>query len=551
MSLMTIVQQPYDATLQQWRGSPLIAGVAIFLIALMIYASWRIARTRKNALRERDKAQQEITRYAHELSTLVNSVQALVFRTDSKGTLRFVNSRWHVITNQPAEKAEGKHLRDVVHADCRDQVDTLFNTQQSAGVRRAQVHLTDAGRKTRLLDVSVVPLCDKSGQVRGFVGSAVDVTALLAGQHSLQEELAIAHQLVDCAPAPICMTDLEGRILLVNPAWEHFMKRSRASVLGLRNSDFLPLHEAQAYSAYNEQLLREGGQMHYDERLRRPDGTYRDIRLTKGVVTSRQHQPIGILTVKMDITEVLAVRDLAEEISRSKSEFVANISHELRTPLQSIIGFSELGLLRSPQGEQLVAMFSNIHGAGQRMLMLVNELLDIAKIESAVGAFHFERTDVRDLIEDVAAEMALLLDKKRLNLGLHLGRAPLVAKVDPSRFKQVVRNLMSNAVKFSPEEGSIEITANTPDEHTIHIQTRDQGPGIPPAELESIFQPFVQSSQTRDVSGGTGLGLAISRKIIMAHGGRIHAANAPGAGTIFHIVLPAATYTDTMPAPLS
>ena len=185
------------------------------------------------------------------------------------------------------------------------------------------------------------------------------------------------------------------------------------------------------------------------------------------------------------------------------------------------------------------------------MLVLVNDLLDIAKIESTVGAFHFERADVRDLIEDVAAELELQLDKKRQGLGLQLGRAPLVAKVDPTRLQQVVRNVLGNAMKFSPEDSIIDIAADNPDDNTIRIQIRDKGPGIPPAELDAVFQAFVQSSQTRDGSGGTGLGLAICRKIITAHGGSIHATNAPGGGTIFHISLPTAGYTDTMPATLS
>ncbi|MFP5443440.1 MAG: sensor histidine kinase, partial [Betaproteobacteria bacterium] len=138
-----------------------------------------------------------------------------------------------------------------------------------------------------------------------------------------------------------------------------------------------------------------------------------------------------------------------------------------------------------------------------------------------------------------------------LGLGLRLGRMPLIAKVDPSRFQQVVRNVLSNAIKFSPEDSIIDITAGVSDDHSIHIQVRDQGPGIPPAELETVFQAFVQSSKTRDGSGGTGLGLAICRKIVEAHGGRIHATNGPDGGTIFHIMLLTAGYTDTMPAPLT
>jgi signal transduction histidine kinase len=207
-------------------------------------------------------------------------------------------------------------------------------------------------------------------------------------------------------------------------------------------------------------------------------------------------------------------------------------------------------MARGRQHEKLAAMFGDIHAAGLRMLGLVNDLLDISKIESTVGAFHFERNDVRDIIEDVAAELEMLLQQRKLQLALNLGRMPLVAKVDTARFSQVVRNVLANAVKFAPEGSRIDVGAQVQGENTIHIQVRDRGPGIPAAELEKIFQAFVQSSQTRDGSGGTGLGLAICRKIMTAHGGRIHATNAPGEGAIFHITVPTAGYTDTMPAPL-
>ncbi|WP_300159714.1 PAS domain S-box protein [Aquabacterium sp.] len=555
LPLVTLVEQPYAATVQQWlrslRGPLLFMAVAVLLIGFMTRASWRNARTREIAQRERDEAQQETARREQELSTLFKSVQELIFRTDTQGVIRFVNDRWQAFTSQPLDMARGQKLRDAVHSECRESVDALFVASLATGVRMAQVRLTDPDGETHVLDISVVPLRDRVGQLRGFAGSAVDVTPLLTAQKKLQEQLVFTSQVLECNPLPICMTDPEGRFLSVNQAWETFMGLPRTSVLGLRNSEFLPPQDAQAYNAHHEQLLREGGRVRYEERIRRPDGSFCDVQVTKVLITSNQNQPIGILVVKMDITEFLAARDLAEEASRSKSEFVANISHELRTPLQSILGFSELGLTRGRQHETLAAMFKDIHDAGQRMLVLVNDLLDIAKIDSTVGAFHFERADVRYLIEDVSAELELQMSRKRLGLALQLGRIPLVAKVDPTRFQQVVRNVLDNAMKFTPEDSMIEIMAEASDEHTVHIQVRDRGPGIPHAELETVFQAFVQSSQTRDGSGGTGLGLAICRKIITAHGGRIHAANAPGGGTIFHIMLPTASYTDTMPAPLS
>ena len=552
--LVSLVEQPYASTLRRWllslRGPLAFMALALMLIGLMTFSAWRNARARAVARRERDEALQEIARREHELSVLFKSVQDLIFRTDPQGTLRFVNARWQAMTQQTPESARGRHLRDMVLPECRERIEALFAPGRPPGVRTAQAQLMGANGEIRVLDISVVPLLARDGRLRGFAGSAADVTTLLAAQMHLQEQLAFSRQLLESNPLPVCLTDLEGHFLMVNQAWEHFMGLSRDQVLGRHNRDFLPPQEAQAYDAHSDELLRVGGQIRYEERLHRPDGSVRDVQVTKVRLLSHQGEPMGLLIVKMDITDYLAARDLAEQASRTQSEFVANISHELRTPLQSILGFSELGMLRGRQHEKLAAMFGDIHAAGQRMLELVNDLLDMSKIDSTVGAFHFEPHDVRDIIEAVAAELASQLQGKQLTLNLQLGRLPLEAKVDPVRFAQVIRNVLANAVKFSPEGRNIQISAGLSDDVTIHIAVRDQGPGIPPTELEAVFQAFVQSSKTRDGSGGTGLGLAICQKIVTAHGGHIHAANAPGGGAIFHISLPTAGYTDTMPAAL-
>lgn len=553
--VVLLAEQPYAATKARWmaslRGPLLFMATALAVIGFVTHIAWRNGRARETAQRERDEAQQEIARREQEMSVLFQSVQELLFRTDAQGTIRLANPRWQGMAGQPSEMAQGQHLRDLVLPEFRERVSALFSPEGPAGVRTARALLTSPSGETLILDISVVPLRDRSGRLRGFAGSAVDVTALITAQQRLKEQLDFTGQIFECNPLPICMTDPTGRYLSVNQAWEVFTGLPRGKVLGRRCKDVLPAEQALACEAYDEQLLSQGGSVRYQQRVRGLNGRFRDVQVNKVLVTSQRGDPMGILVATMDITEFLAARDLAEEASRSQAEFVANISHELRTPLQSILGFSELGAQRGRHQDRFASMFTDIHDAGQRMLALVNDLLDIAKIESTVGTFHFERADVRELIEDVVGEMEPMLSGKRLSLNLRLGRAPLVSKVDPSRFQQVVRNVLANAVKFSPEDSIIDVSVQPAHDHSIHIQVRDQGPGIPPAELESVFQPFVQSSKTRDGSGGTGLGLAICRKIIAAHGGSIHASNAPGGGTIFHIMLFTAEYTDTLPAPLA
>ena len=532
------------------RDFLLSMALATMLIGLMTYTALRQARAREAVQHRLETELQQTAQREQELLLLFKSVKELIFYTDTQGAIRFVNPCWHKLTGQAAAAAQGRHLYDIVQPQSRAAVAALFQTKNSTGWRICKARLQGPNEKSHVLEISVIPLIGQNWQLRGYAGSAVDITARHVAQRHLQHQLALTEQIFESNPLPMCMTDLLGRFTAVNAAWESFMGVPRSQALGRRNQDILSPALTQAYDAHNEQLLRKGDTIRYEERVHMADGSVRDVQIIKVLLHSAQGEPMGMLVNKLDITEFLSARDHAQEASRTKSEFVANISHELRTPLQSILGFSELGMMRARQHEKFVAMFDDIHTAGQRMLGLVNDLLDISKIESTVGAFHFARNDVRDLIEDVTAELRILLERKHLLLRMKLGQAPLVSKVDPTRFAQVVRNVLSNAMKFSPEGGAIEISAQLAGVDTIAITVRDHGPGIPPAELETVFDAFVQSSKTRDGSGGTGLGLAICRKILTAHGGHINAANAPDGGTIFRITLPTASYTDTMPGAL-
>ena len=246
-------------------------------------------------------------------------------------------------------------------------------------------------------------------------------------------------------------------------------------------------------------------------------------------------RPAGILVVFMDVSEfrdaeraTRDARDAAEEASRAKTEFIANISHELRTPLQSILGFSELGMVRGREHEKLAAMFADIHASGQRMLALVNDLLDVSKIESTVGTFHLERTDLRALVREVARELDPLLAGRQLTLALDAVGAAAGGQGRPDALPAggAQRAGQRDQVLALPRAHRRE-RRDRGRRRASHISVRDQGPGIPPDEIERVFEAFVQSSQTKDGSGGTGLGLAICRKILEAHGGA-HPCREPG-----------------------
>ena len=558
--IVVLVEESAASTLSRWldkvRNLFVAAALAIVFVAAMMAVAIRSARSREQAYDRLAAARAQVVHREQELGVTVRSLQELIFRTDVRGVFVFANERrWSAAVGRGV--VVGSRLWDLVDGAVRDEVRALFDVDAAqAGVRRAQVVLSGRGTGAHTFDVSVMPLLEK-GAIVGFAGSAVDVTALLAAQQQLQAQLVLTAELIEANPMPCSVTDPDRRYLLVNRAWETFTGRTRADAVGQVAGAHLPDHEREASEREDRAVLVTGLPARYEAVYVHADGSPRDVVINKLRVPGHDGGPAGVLSVVMDVTEfreaeraTTAARVAAEEASLAKSEFIANISHELRTPLQSIIGFSELGGMRAREHERFAAMFGDIHAAGRRMLALVNDLLDVAKIESAIGSVDLERSDLRPLLREVADELRVMAARRGQAIDLALPESPVLAKVDPTRLQQVVRNLMANALRFAPDGSHVEVQAGYNAKAEPRFAVCDRGPGVPESELESIFEAFVQSSRTKDGSGGTGLGLAICRKIVQAHGGRIHAENRAGGGAAFHVVLPARGEVETLPSPL-
>ena len=228
-----------------------------------------------------------------------------------------------------------------------------------------------------------------------------------------------------------------------------------------------------------------------------------------------------------------------EAANRTKSEFLADISHEIRTPLHGVLSFAAFGVRRAESAArtELKRYFEKVEQSGEVLLALINDLLDLAKLEAAKMKFEFTTADLTGLIRAVVDEFGSITDHRRISLEYrNLGfPGPIVA--DPGRIMQVLRNLVGNAVKFSPDGARIEIRAETA-EAGVRVCVLDQGPGIPYEELDAVFGKFVQSSRTRTGAGGTGLGLSICEEIVLAHRGRIWAANRSRGGAALCFEIP-------------
>jgi len=258
------------------------------------------------------------------------------------------------------------------------------------------------------------------------------------------------------------------------------------------------------------------------------------------------------LEMRQSHDQMVMAKQSAEQANNAKSVFLANISHELRTPMHSILGFSKLGLkildndVSQLQKDKLIRYSNNINLSGKRLLVLINNLLDIEKLTSGKMQFIPTKIDFITILDSALSEMEAYIQDNKTQVEIKKKESvETQIWVDKNLMIQVLVNLLSNAVKFSPEQGMVTIEINDLYENNDHetqecyieVKVIDQGPGIPEHELNSIFEHFVQSSTTKAGTGGTGLGLAISQNIMNLHKSKITVSNIEGAGACFSFIL--------------
>ena len=337
------------------------------------------------------------------------------------------------------------------------------------------------------------------------------------------------------SPVAIVTLDLNERIVSTNPAFDNLFGYAKSETLGKNLDQLVAPNELEEAAGYTKQT-KEGNPIHgYTTRYRK-DGKPIEVEIS-GVPVTIGDRKVGILAIYHDITDLINAKRAAEAADRAKSEFLANMSHEIRTPMNGVIGMIEL-LKDTPLDPEQRDYLSTANESAESLLSLINDVLDFAKIESGQMTVENIDFDLRSMVEGVARTLAMRAEAKGIEMVCMVNRdIPSRVKGDPTRLRQVLVNLVGNAIKFT-SQGEIVIRAMVEDkteENTrLLFSITDTGIGIPQDRQKAIFERFVQvdSSSTRKY-GGSGLGLAISANLVKLMGGEIGVQSESGQGSTF------------------
>jgi PAS domain S-box-containing protein len=462
-----------------------------------------------------------------------------------------------------------------------------MGSKETAGAR--ELNLVDPDEGTDLLfEVLTHELGGQDGAHPGSTVSVLrDVTDLRRAANELERQVQRVrlaeidakrerdrlNLILENVADPILVTDDRSNIILMNKEAEQLFEADdserweRAALVQANDTKFTTFISDFTISpatARREQM-----------KLQIPDtGVELPVEVVSGKILNRRGEPLAIVSVLHDLTEQVenerlyeelktsssqledriqaATADLAEQntrlqwqsrelekANRLKSEFLASMSHELRTPINALIGYASLMLDRiygdlTPRQEEGL---NRIQGAAQHLLALINDILDLAKIEAGRMPLHLDDVTLGDIMTEISQQIEPMVKKKNLTLNVEMPSRDLTLHTDRTKVKQILLNLLSNAVKFT-HQGGIWVTISR-DEADLRFDVRDTGIGIRESDLDSIWEDFrqVDQSRTREF-GGTGLGLSITRKLVDALGGHVFAESVYGKGSTFTVVLP-------------
>src|SRR5918995_5835032 len=503
----------------------------------------------------RKRAERRLKEAEHRYRALVEKVPAVVYLQEIGGpdTAMYMSPRIEALTGYSPEDCRDPELRWLmVHPEDRERM----QSEDENPARTGEVVTTEYrvvhrdGHTVWVRNESVVVEDDVTGS-RFWQGFMLDITEAKKAEEDLRKSEERYRLVARATDETIWDSDILADEQTWNGAVETmfgYLPEQRTSTAWWE--EHIHPGDRERVLASVDAVLEGGGEVWSGEyRFRRADGQYSTVVDRAYVVRDAEGRPTRMIGSMSDITgrklyerELRRAREEAERANRAKSEFLANMSHEIRTPMNGILGMAEL-LLDTPLDDEQREFAETVRISGQNLMMIINDILDFSKIEAGAMRLETIDLDLRSTVEDVT----VLLGGRAQDKGLELASlvehdVPEALRGDPGRLRQILTNLLGNAVKFT-DEGEVIVRVELVDEDeetaTVRFEVSDTGIGISPEQQRRLFLAFTQAdASTTRRYGGTGLGLAISKQLVTLMGGEINVESQPGVGSTFSFAVP-------------
>jgi PAS domain S-box-containing protein len=499
---------------------------------------------------ERHRAETDLRAREVELQRMAlvaSNTASLVTVCDARGRIEWVNDSFVRVTGYAREEAVGRHAVELMRGPGTDgetaaRIDACLRAGE--GIKNIEILNFAKGGRPYWVEVEIQPVFDRDGVLTNFVAVENDITQRKADRQLLEESSARFKALFEDSPVPALIKGADNRMIQVNRALAQMLGASIEDLIGREPLDFIHPDEVDDVRRLRAEFDgRIGEPIEFERRYLCADGS---------VVWTRTHAvrlaPPGVepyvVAVLENVTDNKATeqalreaKEAAEAASRAKSQFLANMSHEIRTPMNGVLGMTEL-LLGTPLTERQKRFAEAVYRSGESLLEIINDILDLSKIEA--GRLELDSADfsMRALVEDVFELLAPRAHAKRIELAYRIAPdVPNALRGDPLRLRQVLTNLVGNAIKFT-ERGEVVLDVTLAAVEGARVRTRfavrDTGIGMKPEAVARLFGVFMQADQSMSRRyGGTGLGLAISKHLVELMGGTITAESRVGEGSVF------------------
>ncbi len=477
---------------------------------------------------ERQRLEKILERGKQEWEAIFDAVQDAIIVVDQDGVI--------IRCNEHAVEQLHTTFEDLVNAPA-DEI--IIGRRKGAG--DVPVRLMDAAgeifqpESQQWFDISAYPL-ELGDERLGKIFIVHEITERKRDESIIREQNEFLQTLIESSPVAIATTNLAFQVISCNPAFEAMFGYPSQAVLGREINHLLTDHTMQANVLQITERVRQAERIKTISQRQRRDGTIIDVEISAAPLVS-DGQIISVLWIYFDITDIMQARRAAEQADQAKTEFLANMSHEIRTPMNGIIGMIDLALGTELNTEQH-SFLVDARDSADALMDVLNSVLDFSKIEAGQLQLESIQFDLLSVVEGVIQTLANRAEDKNLELLSFVDSAvPAYVKGDPGRLRQVLINLVENAIKFT-DEGEVVVRAENENESEDSVQMRfmvsDTGLGIPFDRQDAIFERFIQvdGSTTRKF-GGSGLGLTISRELVEMMGGHITVESEPGVGSTF------------------